>query len=283
MTDSRPPIPDPMKREVRQRCGFGCIVCGMPLYEYDHIEEWTLVRKHQARNITLLCDKHHREKTSGLLLLEDVRRADSNPYNKREGASSPYQLHFSGKSCRLLLGNSVFQRSGLGEGMGMVAVAIDREPLLAFAFEQGHLLLTIQVHDEAHQRVLWIEKNELRYRPTAWDIQFVGRTLTVREGRGEILVELAFNPPSDVEVRRGRFSLNGLELLVEPSCFCYVNNRNVFSGVGAEECDVAIGVGEPLEAGVCGFFLGPSSRGTCDRRGAEEAMRIAREELGSPE
>jgi len=30
-------IPLPIQREVRQRCGFGCVICGTLLYEYDHI------------------------------------------------------------------------------------------------------------------------------------------------------------------------------------------------------------------------------------------------------
>ena len=36
-------MPLPIQREVRQRCGFGCVVCGLPLYEYDHLLGWTNV------------------------------------------------------------------------------------------------------------------------------------------------------------------------------------------------------------------------------------------------
>ncbi len=36
----RPKIPLPIQREVRQRCGFGCVICGLPLYDYDHIIGW---------------------------------------------------------------------------------------------------------------------------------------------------------------------------------------------------------------------------------------------------
>ena len=67
MGESRPAIPSGIQREVRQRCGFGCVICGMPLYEYEHMKEWAIVREHVADDITLLCDQHHREKTSGLL------------------------------------------------------------------------------------------------------------------------------------------------------------------------------------------------------------------------
>ncbi len=80
-------IPLPMQREIRQRCGFGCVICGLPLYEYDHLLGWANVKRHVAEEITLLCDKHHREKTAELLPIEHVREANKTPYNLREGVS----------------------------------------------------------------------------------------------------------------------------------------------------------------------------------------------------
>jgi hypothetical protein len=31
-------IPDHVAREVRQRCGFGCVCCGSALYQYHHFD-----------------------------------------------------------------------------------------------------------------------------------------------------------------------------------------------------------------------------------------------------
>jgi hypothetical protein len=45
-----------MKREIRQRCGFGCVLCGIRIYQYDHIIDYAQVQEHTADNITLLCD-----------------------------------------------------------------------------------------------------------------------------------------------------------------------------------------------------------------------------------
>lgn len=39
-------IPLSIQRKVRQRCGFGCVICGMPLYEYEHMAEWAQVKRH---------------------------------------------------------------------------------------------------------------------------------------------------------------------------------------------------------------------------------------------
>ena len=78
MTDEKPSsrnIPLPIQRDVRRRCGFGCVLCGLPLYEYDHMLGWAQAQEHAANEITLLCDQHHREKTNGLLPSGAVRAA----------------------------------------------------------------------------------------------------------------------------------------------------------------------------------------------------------------
>lgn len=83
---ARPPIPEGVKRSVRQRCGFGCVVCGCPIaYQYDHIEDYVLVEAHEESNITILCATHHQSKTAGRLSKAQVERADASPFNRRGG------------------------------------------------------------------------------------------------------------------------------------------------------------------------------------------------------
>ena len=41
-------VPELMKREVRQRCGFGCVICGMPLYTYEYMLDYANVHRHVA-------------------------------------------------------------------------------------------------------------------------------------------------------------------------------------------------------------------------------------------
>lgn len=82
-------IPLPVARVVRQRCGFGCVLCGLPLYEYDHLAGFANVQRHEAEEITLLCDRHHREVTAGLLPRNEVIAANGAPFNHRTGVSKP--------------------------------------------------------------------------------------------------------------------------------------------------------------------------------------------------
>src|SRR5690349_14336280 len=113
MSDVRPAIPDPIKRVVRQRCGFGCVICGFPLVHYDHMTEWSVVREHRADNLTLLCPNHHQQKTNGLLTEEQVRAADAKPYNRERRMTAPFGLNLMGPNPPgVVIGGNMFTWSG---------------------------------------------------------------------------------------------------------------------------------------------------------------------------
>ncbi|TCB46601.1 cell division protein [Acinetobacter terrestris] len=246
-------IPLPIQREVRQRCGFGCVICGMPLYEYEHMEEWALVKRHVSDEITLLCDQHHREKTNGFLPKQIVTEANINPYNLREGVSKPYLLHFSGSEAVVEIGGNTFSCADQGYGTAMVPISVDGTPLIGLILADGHFLLNLVIFDEFNIPLLHIKNNQLVYKPNAWDIQLVGTTLTVREDHRKILIEIQFCPPNKVIINRGRFLKNGIEILVRPKNILITNNASVISGCSAINCYGGLIIGYH-EKPISGFF-----------------------------
>jgi trigger factor len=175
---NRPPISDPILRQVRQRCGFGCVICGLPLYDYDHISGWANVKRHDVKEITLLCNKHHAEKTKGLLTIEQVAEANRDPINIRQGVSAPYGFHFAGREATIRLGGNefYFDVPSANEPSYMVGVSVDDNDLLAFTFVRGQLFLHANIFNELNQCVLRIINNELVYATDTWDIKFKGQT-----------------------------------------------------------------------------------------------------------
>jgi hypothetical protein len=158
--------------------------------------------------------------------------------------------------------------------MQFIAVAIDRTPLLAFRLEQDHLFLTLQVIDDSGQRALWIKENELRFCTTPWDIELVGCNLTIRERQRDYLIDIVFNPPSQIEVRKGRFSLNGLEVIVQHDCFCYANTCCFFKGMHVSNFEVGLMIGEPFETGGGrAFCMAAVNRGKPNRKEIQKWMR----------
>lgn len=229
-------IPLPIQREVRQRCGFGCVICGLPLYEYEHMEEWAVVKRHVADEITLLCDQHHREKTGGLLPVEVVKAANKAPFNLKEGNSKPYNLHFAGTEATIEIGSNSFTCKDNGYGTAMVPVSVDGTPLIGLILADGHLLLNLVVFDECNAPVLHIKNNQLIYSTSPWDIQLVGKKLTIREAHRKILFEIEFFPPNRVVINRGRLLRNGVEILIRPSNILVTNNSTLLRDCHAHNC-----------------------------------------------
>src|SRR5574337_274292 len=79
-------IPDLIKREVRQKCGFGCVVCGSAVYQYEHLEPlFPDAKNHDPNGIVLLCGGCHDRVTRGMLSKETIKLKANNPKCLEEG------------------------------------------------------------------------------------------------------------------------------------------------------------------------------------------------------
>ncbi len=224
-------IPDPIKREIRQRCGFGCVLCGHPIYQYHHMVYWSDRQEHIADDITLLCDEHHRQEQAHLLSSEQVATANANPFNRREGVSKPLYLRFEGKSYEVIIGRTKYEVAG--PSPLFIPILVDGVPLVQFRLESSTLLLSINLFDRNNELVFQVIDNELLYRADHWDIEFVANRVTIREASGVIWLVVAFEPPHKVIIERGVFFSNGLVIVVEGPTLaifnCKLENQLMFN------------------------------------------------------
>jgi hypothetical protein len=242
-------IPEAIQREVRKRCGFGCVVCGCPIYEYDHIWGYRRGHAHIAKEITLLCDLHHKEKTNRLLPSAAVLRHDRNPYNMQRKISSPYNLHYEGEEAEIVLAGSRYisraQQDMEGNFVGFtVPLVIDNVPMLAFTLVNGHIGLDTVIYDESNNLILDIHNNELKYTVGVWDIEFVGQQLMIREKARKFLIDVKFETPNRIIINRGRFLLNGIEVLISPEKLIVTNKKTTLMNNTHENAQVGIAVGK---------------------------------------
>ncbi|MDQ1709869.1 MAG: hypothetical protein QOG49_1254 [Frankiaceae bacterium] len=246
MTVDRPAIPDPMKREVRQRCGFGCVLCGIPLYHYDHMVDFAIVQEHTAENLTLLCARHHDEKTRGLLSADAIAAANADPCNVREGRSAGLLLHYaSGMPMVLLGGNYITSPTG-----SFRAVVVDDIPIVAFRIEDERILLDMTLFDEMNFPCLVIRDNELALAADLYDVELVGQVLTVRTDTRRILIEMRFSPPEYLELTRGQLLCNGTSVDLRPDGVWFNGERliNVRGNSLEAECGLAVGRRETVRS-----------------------------------
>ena len=273
MPQNRPTVRPAILREVRQRCGFGCVICGLPIFEYDHLLGWSKVKRHVASEITLLCPDHHAGKTRGFLSDERVIAANKNPRNKQIGATKPYALEFDGTSYLIRMGYHVQVDANHKPPIAQ-ALVIDGDPLLWLNIQDGHYLLNLLVFDSSNRLVLLIDDNELVLNAHSWDIELVGTRLRIRENLGVILFDIVFTPPSTVTIRQGYFIRNGVEVLILPEVAVVLNSRHFFQVV-FRNITAGLVVGEtPLRSGgSSGVRVTGVPREGWDR---EESIRWAR-------
>lgn len=224
---NRPPIPEQIAREVRQRCGFACIACGSPVYEYHHIVPWVQCLEHRADNLVLLCPTHHAEATVGMLSREAITALEQ---ARHRTASSPHRIHYHGETCTFYFGKSDWKCS---EKDGrFCAIVIDNTEMLGCSFNSGAILLRMLIADEYQNLILICNDGDIRYVPDYWDIKWVGRRLTLRDGPRRIRLDIEFRPPNEVLVHRGLFLWNGVGIQVAPHGTKVLNNGSVISFEG---------------------------------------------------
>jgi hypothetical protein len=100
----------------------------------------------------------------------------------------------------------------------MVPLSIDGVAVLAFTLQDGHLLLNLLAYDEHNRLVLVIKNNELVYSISPWDIQLVGRNLTIREAPRQFLLDIVFRPEYAFLVNSAGFSEVIQRLIVRSAC-----------------------------------------------------------------
>lgn len=237
---ARPSIPEAVKREVRQRCGFGCVICGLPIYDYEHMMPYADVQQHEALNITLLCPNHHRAKTNSHLTIESVWRANETPYNLSRSITKPYGLDFGGEEpASMQIGGNMF----VSQPPLAPLIVEDFVPIFFGRNEEG-LSLNINFRNRSNIPTLVIRDNAIVKLSGAWDIEFVGQTLTLREGPGQVTLRIEFVPPNIIRVDRAKIWFKGAYVDVAPEKITMTDGVQLgVSGCMFSGCHVGISFG----------------------------------------
>ena len=150
-------IPEETKREVRARCGFGCVICGVTVTEYEHFyPDFAEAKVHDANCIALLCPTHHGLVTKGVLPKEQIAAGSKDPAAKQAGFSRYNHPWFTGIPSLKMGGSVLIQRTP-------IPIQVFGEDLLQFdPPEQGGDIARISasVRDSNGSQFLRVEQNE---------------------------------------------------------------------------------------------------------------------------
>ncbi len=228
-------IPTAVKQEVRKRCGFGCVICGLPVFQYDHMEEFSVVKRHEAENITCLCGVHHDDKTYNRLPLSVVRAKNADPVNIKSGSTTPHMWYFGDDVCRISLGNSSATTDFTRWDGFFNAIEDGKETLLGFRKIDNVILLTMILRDKALRPLVKIVDNELVLDTGLKDVRIEGPRLVVKLQDGDqetILLKQADGMRVEKGVFYGRLST----LTINASSMVFNPGSNFMSGITAHNC-----------------------------------------------
>lgn len=199
-------IPDPVMRELRQACGYGCVICGCAIYQYEHVDPvFTEAKEHNPKRMALLCGSCHDKKTRGLLSKDTVMRARRSPVAKRKG--------FSSLSLDVAPDSMVAVKIGQTEFHGLRNILIvDNETILSVSPPESRGTpprIDAAFYDRSNKLVARIVENEWRGELTAFDIETKGCMIKVRSKPRGIDLVLRVVPPHGIVLEQLRMCRNG--------------------------------------------------------------------------
>jgi hypothetical protein len=191
-------IPTSVKLEVRRRCGFGCVICGLGIYEYEHFSpEFKHATSHDANGITLLCPNHHTRKTRGLLSKEKIIRHNLNPEALKKGFVKD-EIDINSENLVLVMGTLSFSKTP-------IAIQIGDEPILSIVpsgNEDEPYQLSVKLRDRDGNIILEIDNNEWKTTTSHWDCKTIGNRLQIRSAPRKIELIIRHMPPNELHIER---------------------------------------------------------------------------------
>lgn len=251
----RPSICEATKRSVRQKCYFGCVICGAPIYQYDHIEEYNHVMIHEEENITLLCPNHHQDKTSGRITKEFVKQKTANPHNKNQPFSSPYKLFMSGNAVNLRVGGNQYLFNFSDVNNRFDAVRVNGKSIVGITNDNGNLLLDVCMTDREGNEILKVNEGELEISTEIWDFEYIGNNMKIRSQLRSIEFDMLLLEDG-VRINRGYYSQPPLALEILPNEHIVWPTNNRMIGCTVIDCQVGLDInGDSMAIGVSEIHL----------------------------
>jgi len=210
MSDNRD-IPLPLRRQVRQACGFGCAICGIPIGDYHHIIEFSIVESHDFDNLIFLCDNHHR--MVKYMPVELIREFKNKPINLKTGTSNPLPFYLLGNEFNLFVGNNHYSKIFYDQTI-TYPIIVDDKPLISVKAENNELLISLSIYDERGNPLFIIDDNQIVFSAgDNWDVVSEGTTWTVRSALHHITFEINIDVFKRlIIIRRGRFYFNNWQV-----------------------------------------------------------------------
>lgn len=199
-------VPADVKRVIRQRCGFGCVICGFGFYEYEHFDpDFADATEHNPTGMTLLCSQCNQKRARGRLSAESVALANINPKCLEQGFANEL-FDFHSEPLEIIFGGMEFYNC-------KHLIVVNERPILTVQpspMPNSPMLLSGVFCDELGRDMLKIEENEWSVKSDNWDVDIEGPRIIIRSAPRQISLVLKMNPPKGIIVERLDMTFEGV-------------------------------------------------------------------------
>ncbi len=199
-------IPTSIKKEIRSFCGYGCVICGNAIYQYEHIDPlFQDAREHNPSNMALLCGSCHDNVTRGIWSKQRVKEARDNPCCAQKGFSSLKLDVCAGGEFIIKIGNTEFVDL-------QTIIQIDDENLLSISqpeSDNSPPRICAKFYDRFNKMAGKIINNEWFGSSDAFDIETRGHTISVRSKEKEVDLVLSIVPPNILHIDQMHMHFKG--------------------------------------------------------------------------
>lgn len=225
-------IPSPIKREVRQRDRFGCILCALPFIQYEHVDPlFCDARKHETKGITLLCPTCHSKVTNGLISKFLIKEAMKNPKAKQLKQVSD-NLLFTNSHPTVKIGGAIFEKS-------KTIIRCKGEDIFSISQEDEKYFINAKFWDSNGVQNLTIVNNEWQVQTDEiWDLEVKGNTITIREKHRKPSLVFTLSDNNLLTIDKIDMKVRGLHISCDQDTLSINSNR--FQAVSMEGSEVCI-------------------------------------------
>ena len=215
--DRKPPAH--IARKLRQEAGFGCCVCGCPIFQYHHIIPYTEDDPHfRHEDMMILCPfPHHYEchdyRESPTLSIEQQRAYKKNPHNIQKGFIEGL-LKFRGNQVKV--GYSLLT---VKKGINLSIINYNQNSVFELSIgENNNLEISGIFYDKEGNLLATLEKNNfISKEPFPWDIEFKRQWFKIKLKPRDIFLEIDAHK-SPIEVKANVW-YKGLHLFIDTRTF----------------------------------------------------------------
>ena len=222
-------IPDPIKRQIRQRSKFGCVICRAGIYDYEHIDpEYGDAERHDPESICCLCTACHGKVTRGHYSKDYVRKK----YKEVEGSDKldvppPFgDLDFHDGKAELKIGGVSYD-----PGVANV-VTYHGNTIFSVSPSPGSDTAGINAVflDDKGDQTLKISDNIWHGAVDAWDTEVVGPRIKVRKKKGAYALVLRLEPPGKIVIEKLDMRVSDAHILASEKSYAvgrYIHKSKV--------------------------------------------------------